>query len=179
MAGINHAWISPLDFIDKMKYYNLRFDAVSVHPYAPRIYASPLEAPPAGAITLANLDLLLQKMRDLYPADSGKWHIVLGEYFQHSYYGSRVASSAADDQGPGIGCPNYFCASTSEGNLKAYLQEAYGTSGSDKSYLDYLMWSMWNNIDGYTGGLVRRDGTNKTEGTVGGSVRQAFTDIAP
>ena len=78
-----------------------------------------------------------------------------------------------------VPCPNYFCAQTSESNFDLYLSQAYGTSGSDQSYIDYLVWAMWQNIDPYVGGIVRSDGSDKNEGLGSGSVRATFTAITP
>jgi hypothetical protein len=38
---------------------------------------------------------------------------------------------------------------------------------------------MWNNVEPYSGGLVRADGSDKNEGLGSGSVRQTFTAFQP
>jgi len=63
--------------------------------------------------------------------------------------------------------------------MNTYIGQAYGTRGSDQSYVDYLVWTMWQNVDPYVGGLVRDDGSDKNEGLGLGSIRATFTAIAP
>ena len=170
------AWISPLDFVQEMHDLAINFDAIALHPYPPRIYDNPLMTPPAGAVSLANLDSLLELLRDLYPSDTDRWHVALTEYFQHSYYGNQ----SGYDRVSAVGCPNYFCAQTSEANLNTYLQTAYGPNGSHKPYVDYLMWGMWQNVYPYVGGLVRADGSDKNEAIPNsGNVRASFSAITP
>ncbi len=170
----NHAWISPLDFVDAMKSYDVQFDAIALHPYSPRIYDDPLAQPPDGGVSLGNLSVLLTKLRDLWPNDESKWHLALTEYHLHSHYGN---TSLGWDRKPEIPCPNYFCASTSEQNLNSFLQTAYGSGGANKPYVDYLVWTMWNDVDPYTGGIVRGDGSDKVEGIASGSVRATYTAV--
>lgn len=175
-SGIqDHTWISPLDFIQRMKDLNLRFDAIAHHPYSPRIWDSPLMTPPAGAVTFANLDTMLTQLQTLWPTDSSKWHVALTEYHIQSHWGT---TSLGFDHAPAVACPNAFCGSTSEANMRAFLLDSYGSSGSHKPYVDYLVWTMWQDVNPYTGGIIRSSGTDKTEGLLPGqSVRQAFTSI--
>lgn len=171
----NHTWISPLDFVTRMQALNLRFDAISLHPYAPRIWDSPLATPPAGAVTLANLSTLLSLQQTLWPSDPDKWHVALTEYHIQSHYGNTALGF---DHAPAVPCPNAFCGSTSEVNMRAFLIDSYGTSGSNKPYVDYLVWTMWQDVNPYTGGIVRSTFTDKTDGLPSGqSVRQAFASI--
>ncbi|MFB3815093.1 MAG: hypothetical protein ACE14L_13380 [Terriglobales bacterium] len=172
----NAAWISPLDFVQRMHDYNLQFDAIALHPYAPRIYDNPLAQPPTGAVSLGNLSSMLSLLQSLWPNDEAKWHLTLTEYHQHSYYGD---TSLGFDHVSGVPCPNYFCAQTSEANLASFLQWAYGDSGSRKPYVDYLIWTMWQNVNPYPGGIVRADLSDKNEGLGGNSVRSAFAAIQP
>lgn len=168
------AWISPLDFVTEMQRESLQFDAIALHPYPPKIYGSPLQEPPSGAVSLGNISTMLKLLRTLWPNNKSKWHLCLTEYFQQSYYGDE---SLGWDHAPGIACPNYFCASTSESNLSSYLESAYGLGGSDQPFVDYLIWAMWQDIRPYTGGLVRADGTDKDENLGSGSVRTTFSVI--
>jgi len=172
----NNAWISPLDFVQAMAQYNLQFDAIALHPYAPCIYDNPLLPPPAGAVSLGNLSSLLALQQSLWPNDPNKWHLALTEYHQQSYYGD---TSLGWDHVSGIACPNYFCAQTTEANLFAYLQTAYGDSGSHQAYVDYLVWTMWENANPFVGGIVRADLSDKNEGLGNNSVRSAFAAIQP
>lgn len=170
----NAAWISPLDFVTAMQKENLQFDAIALHPYPPKIYGNPLQQPPSGAVSLGNISTMLKLLRTLWPNNQSKWHLCLTEYFQQSYYGNE---SLGWDHAPGIACPNYFCASTTESNLDSFLLSAYGPGGSDQPYVDYLIWAMWQDIRPYTGGLVRADGSDKNESLGSGSVRATFTAI--
>lgn len=172
-GGQNHAWISSLDFIQAMKNYNIQFDAIALHPYAVKVYDNPLLTPPSGAVTLANLSSILNLLQSLYPNDQSKWHLCLTEYHQQSYYGDLQGW----DKQTTIPCPNYFCSETTENNLNQFLQWAYGTGGSNLPYVDYLIWTMWKDVEPYTGGLVRGSGTDKTEGLNGGSIRATYTAI--
>jgi hypothetical protein len=173
----NGAWISPTDFVQVMYDYGEQFDAIALHPYAPTIYGNPLAQPPTGAISLGNVGTLLTQLRTLYPnGQQRQWHVALTEYFQHSYYDPI---SDGWDHVSAVPCPNYFCAQTTEVNLNSFLQQAYGTGGSDQPYLDYLMWALWNNVNPYVGGLVRANGGDKNEGLGTGSVRQTFAAIQP
>ncbi|HEX8712510.1 MAG TPA: hypothetical protein VF730_11595 [Terracidiphilus sp.] len=173
----NSAWISPTDFVQAMHDYGEQFDAIALHPYAPEIYGDPLAQPPSGAISLGNIGTLLSQLETLYPnGQNQQWHVALTEYMQQSYYDP---TSAGWDHVSAVPCPNYFCAQTTELNMSSFLQNAYGTSGSDRPYVDYLVWAMWNNINPYVGGLVRADGSDKNEGLGSGSVRQTFTAIQP
>jgi hypothetical protein len=172
----NHAWISPLDFVSDLKYWNVQFDAIALHPYSPRIYDDPLLQPPAGAVSLGNLSSMLSLQQSLWPNDQSKWHLCLSEYHQHSYYGNEALGW---DHMSALACPDYFCAQTTEANLYSYLQTAYSTGGSEKSYVDYLVWTMWSNAYPFVGGLVRADGSDKNEGLGTNSVRSAFAGIQP
>lgn len=176
-AGIqHHTWISPLDFVQRMKDLNLRFDAIALHPYSPRIWDTPLATPPAGAVTLANLGTLLSLQQTLWPSEPAKWHLALTEYHVQSYYGD---TSLGFDHAPAVACPNAFCGSTTEVNMRAFLIDSYGTSGSNKPYVDYLVWTMWQDVNPYTGGIVRSTFTDKNSGMPSGqSVRQAFASIS-
>lgn len=175
-GNADSAWISPLDFLTRMTQLGLNFDAIAHHPYPPRIYDHPLAVPPAGAVTLQNLDRLLEQLRNSYPNDTNKWHVALTEYFQHSYYGNQ----SGFDRVSAVACPNYFCAQTSEANLSSFLATAYGPNGSQKPYVDYLMWGIWQNVNPYVGGIVRESGADKNEGLPSGSsVRATFTGINP
>jgi len=169
----NHSWISPLDFVTAMKNYNIQFDAVALHPYAVKVHDNPLITPPSGAVTLANLDVMLNHLQTLYPNDTDKWHLTLTEYHQQSYHGNN----SVWDETTTIPCPNYFCSETTEANLYSFLLDAYGTNGSNKPYVDYLVWTMWNDIEPYTGGIVRGNGADKDEGLSGSSVRAAYSSI--
>jgi hypothetical protein len=169
----NHAWISPIDFVTAMKNYNILFDAIALHPYAPKIYDNPLQIPPTGAISLGNLDVMLNHLQALYPGDNSKWHLCLTEYHQQSYYGNNSVWPETTL----IPCPNYFCSETTEANLSTYVQSAYGTGGANKPYVDYLVWTMWNDETPYTGGIVRANGTDKNAGMGSGSVRATYTAI--
>jgi hypothetical protein len=171
-----NAWISPLEFVRAMRNYNLQFDAVALHPYAPRIYDNPLTQPPPGAVCLGNLSSMLSLLQSLWPNDQNKWHLALTEFHQHSAYGNP---SLSWDHVSGLPCPNYFCAQTSEANLYKFLQVAYGDSGSHRPYVDYLIWTMWENVNPYVGGIVRADLTDKNEGLGSNSVRSAFAAIQP
>lgn len=173
-GGQNHAWISPLDFVEEMKRLDLQFDAVALHPYSPRIYGDPLAQPPEGGVSLGNLSVLLTRLQDLWPNEKGKWHLALTEYHLQSHYGDQ---SLGWDHTPEIPCPNYFCKSTSEEHLNSYLQAAYSPRGADRPYVDYLIWTMWRDVAPYTGGIVRGDGSDKTEGIPSGSVRETYTNI--
>jgi hypothetical protein len=175
-GNAHSAWISPLDFVEAMHNYHLQFDAVALHPYAPRIYDNPLAQPPTGAVSLGNLSVMLLLLQALWPADHHKWHLALTEFCQHSSYGN---TSLGWDHVSGIPCPNYFCAQTSEVNLYSFLQRAYGDNGSHKPYVDYLIWTMWQNVYPYVGGIVRADFTDKDEGHGGNSIRSAFAAIQP
>jgi hypothetical protein len=63
--------------------------------------------------------------------------------------------------------------------MRAFLIDSYGTSGSNKPYGDYLVWTMWQDVNPYTGGIVRSTFTDKNSGMPSGqSVRQAFTSIS-
>ena len=173
----NHTWISPLDFVERMAELDLRFDAIALHPYGPRIWDNPLMTPPAGAVTLANLDDMLELQRELWPTEQEKWHLALTEYHIQSHWGD---TSAGFDHAPAVACPNAFCASTSETNMRAFLIDSYGTSGAARPYVDYLIWTMWQDVNPYTGGLVRSNGADKTYGLPAGqSVREAFVAIQP
>lgn len=173
---LNNAWISPTDFVEAMHNYGDQFDAVALHPYPPTMYGDPLAQPPDGAISLGNLGMLVSQLRKLYPkGQTRQWHVALTEYMQQSYY----APEDSWDHVSAIPCPNYFCAQTTEANLNFNIQAAYGIRGSNQPYVDYLIWTMWNNVDPYVGGLVRADGTDKNEGLGRGSVRQTFTEIQP
>jgi len=177
----NSAWISPLDFVQAMYNYGEQFDAIALHPYAPTEYQSPLATPPSGAVSLANVGTLTALLQSLYPnGQSRQWHVALTEYMQQSYY---TPESSGWDHLSTVACPNYFCAQTSEANLSAYLEQAYGASGSgqagDSPYVDYLVWVMWQNVKPYVGGIVRADGSDKNEGLGSGSVRATFTAVAP
>lgn len=173
----NSAWISPTDFVQAMYNYGEQFDAIALHPYAPAIYQSPLASPPTGAITLGNIDTLLTQLRTLYPnGQNRQWHVALTEFMLHSYYGNE---NLGWDHMSAVPCPNYFCAQTTEANMNTYLGQAYGTGGSDKSYIDYLIWGLWENVNPYVGGLVRADGSDKNEGLGTGSIRATFTSITP
>src|SRR5207248_3418312 len=68
------------------------------------------------------------------------------------------------DHSSAVPCPNYFCAQTTEANLSSFIQNAYGPRGSNQPDVDYLIWTMWNNVNPYVGGLVRADGSDKNEG---------------
>lgn len=172
----DHTWISPLDFVQRMKDLNLRFDALSLHPYSPRIWDTPLYAPPAGAVTLANLGTLLTLQQTLWPADPSKWHLALTEYHIQSHWGNTALGF---DHAPAVACPNAFCGSTSETNMRSFLLDSYGTSGSNQPYVDYLIWTMWQDVNPYTGGIVRSSGADKNEAMASGkSVREAFTSIS-
>jgi hypothetical protein len=106
----NSVWISPTDFVAAMAYYGLQFDALALHPYSPRIWDDPLLQPPAGAVSLGNLDVLLNQLRQLWPnGQNSQWHLCLTEYMLQSGYGSF----SGYDQNTVIGCPNYFCGATS------------------------------------------------------------------
>jgi hypothetical protein len=173
----NNAWISPTDFVQAMYNYGEQFDAIALHPYAPTIYQNPLTSPPAGAISLGNVATLLTQLRTLYPnGQNRQWHVALTEFMLQSYYGNE---SLGWDHMSAVPCPNYFCAQTTEANMNTYIGQAYGTSGSDQSYIDYLVWAMWQNVDPYVGGLVRGDGSDKNEGLGTGSIRATFSAIAP
>lgn len=185
----NHAWISPLDWVTAMNGYSLPFDAIALHPYPVTQFGNPLlttvgtVTQPTGAVTMANVEDMETLLQSLYPMVGGvappQWHIALTEYAQSSYYGAK----SGWDEVPTRGCPNgYFCASTSEANLSAYVNDAYsdggpGSGGSRHPYIDYLLWSFWYNISGYTTGLIRAGGSDKNEGLGTGSVRQTFTNI--
>lgn len=172
----HHTWISPLDFVQRMKDLNLRFDAIALHPYSPRIWDTPFYTPPSGAVTLANLSSLLTLQQTLWPSDPGKWHVALTEYHIQSYWGN---TSLGFDHVPAVPCPNAFCGSTTEVNMRAFLLDSYGTSGSNKPHVDYLIWTMWQDVNPYTGGIVRSSGADKTEGMpTGQSIRQAFSSIS-
>ena len=108
--------------------------------------------------------------------EAKQWHLALTGYMQHSYYDP---TSAGWDHVSSVPCPNFFCAQTTESNLNSFLQRAYGPQGSNKEHVDYLIWTMWNNVDPYVGGLVRADGSDKNEGLGSGSIRQTFTAIGP
>jgi hypothetical protein len=170
----NHTWISPLDFITRMEELEIKFDAIAHHPYNNRIYDSPFLTPPSGAVTLANIGDLLAHLQTLYPSDTSKWHVALSEYHMQSYYGN---TSLGFDHVPGVACPNYFCASTTEVNLESFLADAYSTTGSDRPYVDYLIWTMWDDVAPYTGGIVRSNGDDKNENLGSGSVRATYTAI--
>jgi hypothetical protein len=173
----NNAWISPTDFVQAMHDYGAQFDAIAIHPYAPTMDGDPLAQPPAGAISLGNIGTLLAQLRTLYPnGQNQQWHVALTEYMQQSYYDPL---GAGWDHISSVPCPNYFCAQTTEVSLNSFVQEAYGPGGSDQPYVDYLIWTMWNNVEPYSGGLVRADGSDKNEGLGSGSVRQTFTAFQP
>ena len=179
--NVKAAWIGPIGFVEAMHKDGAHFDAVSLHPYAATIDGDQLETPPDGAVTLANVGVLTARLRSLYPNGRNKqWHVALTEYMQQSYYGSK---SAGWDHVSKMPCPDYFCDQTIEAKLAAQLQEAYGASGSgraaDTPYVDYLEWTMWKNTGPYTGGILRADGSDKNEGMGTGSVRAAFTAVAP
>lgn len=179
--NVKSAWIAPLDFLEAMHKDGARFDAFSLHPYAVTVDGDPLETPPDGAITLANIDVLTAKLRSLYPHGKNKqWHVALTEYMQQSYYGAK---SDGWDHVSKMPCPDYFCNQTTEAKLAAQLQEAYGASGSGKAgdtpYVDYLQWTIWRNTGPYTGGIIRADGSDKNENMGTGSVRAVFTAVAP
>lgn len=194
------AWISPLAWVQEMYNESLPFDAIALHPYPVTQYSNPLLATvgsvtqPAGAVTMANVYDMENLLQSLYPMVGGvappQWHIALTEYAQSSNYGTPPSGW---DEVPTRGCPNgYFCASTSEANLSAYINAAYSDGGSvacpttgslppcggsRHSYIDYLLWSFWYNISGHTTGLVRANGSDKNQGLGSGSVRQTFTNI--
>ena len=171
----NNAWISPIDFVQTMYADGAEFDAIALHPYAPTIYGDALDQPPAGAVSLGNIGALLTQLKTLYPnGQNRQWHLALTEYMQQSYYDPQ---SDGWDHISAIPCPNYFCAQTSEANLNSLIQEAYGPRGSNQAYVDYLIWTMWNNVDSYVGGLVRADGSDKNEGLGSGSIRETFSAI--
>jgi|SRR5579859_7259264 len=174
-GDVNNAWISPTDFVQAMHDYGAQFDAIALHPYAPTMYSDPLAQPPAGAISLANIGTLLAQLRALYPnGQNRQWHVALTEYMQQSYY---EPLSNGWDHASSVPCPNYFCGQTTEANLNSFLQDAYGPRGSNQPYVDYLIWTMWNNVEPYVGGLVRADGSDKSEGLAPGSIRQTFQAI--
>jgi alpha-L-rhamnosidase len=174
---VNHAWISPTDFVQAMYSYGEQFDAIALHPYSATIYGDPLAQPPAGAISLGNIATLLAQLRTLYPhGQNRQWHVALTEYMLQSYY---APESAGWDHISAVPCPNYFCTQTTEVNLNSFLQDAYGSSGSDQPYIDYLVWTMWKNTYPYVGGIVRADDSDKNENIATGSVRATFTTIAP
>lgn len=173
----NHTWISPLDFIQRMHDISARFDAIAHHPYGVRIWDDPILTPPSGAVTLANLDDMLSLLETLYPNDEGKHHLALTEYFVQSFHGDP---GAGWDNGPIVPCPNAFCASTTEFNMREWLAVSYGTNGSDKFNVDYLMWGMWQDVSPYTGGLVRgSDFTDKNTGATTSTVRATYSSISP
>lgn len=169
----NHAWQSPLDFISAMKAYNIQFDAVAHHPYPVRIHDNPLLPAPSGGVTLGNIGDILNLLQTLYPNDQTKWHLCLTEYHQQSYHGNI----SGWDEATTIPCPNYFCPETTEANLSNFLSGAYSTSGSNKPYIDYLVWTMWKDVNPYTGGIVRGDGSDKNEGLGTSSVRSAYSAV--
>ena len=174
-GDVNIAWISPTDFVQAMYDHGAQFDAIALHPYAPTMYGDPLAQPVAGAISLANIGTLLAQLRTLYPnGQNQQWHVALTEYMQQSYYEPR---GDGWDHASSLPCPNYFCGQTTEANLNSFLQDAYGPGGSNQPYVDYLIWTMWNNVQPYVGGLVRADGSDKSEGLGPGSIRQTFQAI--
>ena len=171
----NNAWISPIDFVQAMYTDGGAFDAIALHPYAPTLYGDPLAQPPAGAISLGNIGTLLTLLKNLYPSGQNRqWHVALTGYMQQSYYDPETDGW---DHASAVPCPNYFCAQTTEANLNSFMQNAYDTNGSNQPYIDYLIWTMWNNVNPYVGGLVRADGSDKNEGMESGSVRETFTAI--
>lgn len=169
----NHSWISPLDFVSAMKNYNIRFDAIALHPYPVQIHGDPMLTSPAGAVGISNLEDMLALLQTLYPNDQSKWHLALTEYHQQSYYGDNSVWPETSV----IPCPNYFCSETTEENLNTYLNSAYSTNGSNKPYVDYLIWTMWKDVNPYSGGIIRGDETDKVENLNGSSIRDTYSAI--
>lgn len=169
----NHAWISPLDFVSAMENYDIRFDAIALHPYPVQIHGDPMLSPPAGAVGISNLGEMLDLLQTLYPDDRSKWHLCLTEYHQQSYYGNNSEWPHTST----IQCPNYFCSETTEVKLNSFLESAYGTNGSNKPNVDYLIWTMWKDVEPYSGGIIRGDGSDKTENLSGSSIRHTYTQI--
>lgn len=175
-GDVHSAWTSPFDFVRAMHDHNLQFDAIALHAYAPRIDDDPLAPPPSGALSLGNISSCLALLRSLWPGSPNKWHLALTEYCQQSSYDD---TSLGWDHRWAVKCPNYFCAQTSEAKLASFLQLAYSASGSLRPYVDYLVWTMWQNVNPYVGGIVRADFTDKNEGLGKNSVRSVFAAIQP